>query len=45
VSVLALATWASAAVLVVGSLLVFSWFLVDLVREVRVRRGTTSERS
>lgn len=37
-STMALATWASVAVLVVGSVLVFVWFLGDVVREAR-RRG------
>lgn len=34
---MAVATWVSVAVLVAGSVLVFVWFLVDLVREARRR--------
>lgn len=42
-SSLALATWAAVGVLVVGSVVVFVWFLADVAREVG-RRGSSDGR-
>ena len=39
-SVLDLATWLSIVVLVVGSTVVFVWFLADVLRPSRGSRGT-----
>lgn len=42
-SPLAWGTWVSVAVLIAGSLAVFTWFLVDVIRLFR-KRGRTSRR-